>query len=122
DSGFKLTGFSDADYAGCKDTFKSTFEFLIIGGADNSPLIFKKSMYDSWKSRMKLYIDNQENKRMILNSVQNGLLIWPNVVEEDGTTRTKRYEELLVVEKLQADCDLKVVNIALQGLPRVLNS
>nr|GFB03226.1 copia protein [Tanacetum cinerariifolium] len=25
DSGFELTGFSDADYAGCKDTFKSTF-------------------------------------------------------------------------------------------------
>nr|GEZ44006.1 copia protein [Tanacetum cinerariifolium] len=24
DSGFKLTGFSDAKYAGCKDTFKST--------------------------------------------------------------------------------------------------
>nr|GEW48730.1 hypothetical protein [Tanacetum cinerariifolium] len=26
DSGFELTGFSDADYAGCKDTFKSTSE------------------------------------------------------------------------------------------------
>nr|GEW84303.1 retrovirus-related Pol polyprotein from transposon TNT 1-94 [Tanacetum cinerariifolium] len=26
DSGFKLTGFSDVDYAGCKDTFKSTFD------------------------------------------------------------------------------------------------
>nr|GEW37603.1 retrovirus-related Pol polyprotein from transposon TNT 1-94 [Tanacetum cinerariifolium] len=25
DSGFELTGFSDVDYAGCKDTFKSTF-------------------------------------------------------------------------------------------------
>ncbi|GJT13643.1 retrovirus-related pol polyprotein from transposon TNT 1-94 [Tanacetum coccineum] len=25
DSGFELTGFSDADYAGCRDTFKSTF-------------------------------------------------------------------------------------------------
>nr|GEX46017.1 hypothetical protein [Tanacetum cinerariifolium] len=25
DSGFELIGFSDADYAGCKDTFKSTF-------------------------------------------------------------------------------------------------
>nr|GFC88783.1 putative ribonuclease H-like domain-containing protein [Tanacetum cinerariifolium] len=24
DSGFELTGFSNADYAGCKDTFKST--------------------------------------------------------------------------------------------------
>nr|GEZ15913.1 retrovirus-related Pol polyprotein from transposon TNT 1-94 [Tanacetum cinerariifolium] len=33
DSGFKLIGFSDADYAGCKDTFKSTFggaQFLAI--------------------------------------------------------------------------------------------
>nr|GFB83221.1 uncharacterized mitochondrial protein AtMg00810-like [Tanacetum cinerariifolium] len=30
DSGFELTGFSDADYAGCKDSFKSTF-----GGAQS---------------------------------------------------------------------------------------
>ncbi|GJZ32313.1 hypothetical protein Tco_0577749 [Tanacetum coccineum] len=54
---------------------------------------------------------------MILNSVQNGPLVWPTVVEEDGTTRTKRYEELSVTEKLQADCDLKATNIVLQGLP-----
>ncbi|GJR12984.1 hypothetical protein Tco_0795636 [Tanacetum coccineum] len=54
---------------------------------------------------------------MILNSLQNGLLIWPTVVEEDGTTRTKKYEELSVAEKLQADCDLKATNIVLQCLP-----
>ncbi|GJV75701.1 hypothetical protein Tco_1507285 [Tanacetum coccineum] len=33
DSGFELTRFSDADYAGCKDTFKSTsggVQFLVI--------------------------------------------------------------------------------------------
>ncbi|GJU29761.1 hypothetical protein Tco_1173350 [Tanacetum coccineum] len=54
---------------------------------------------------------------MILNSVQNGPLVWRTVVEEDGTTRTKRYEELSVVEKLQADCDLKAINIILQSLP-----
>nr|GFA85811.1 copia protein [Tanacetum cinerariifolium] len=33
DSGFELTRFSDADYAGCRDTFKSTFggaQFLAI--------------------------------------------------------------------------------------------
>nr|GEU37644.1 hypothetical protein [Tanacetum cinerariifolium] len=35
----------------------------------------------------------------------------------DGTTRTKKYKELSVVEKLQADCDLKAKNIFLQGLP-----
>nr|GEW54671.1 retrovirus-related Pol polyprotein from transposon TNT 1-94 [Tanacetum cinerariifolium] len=52
---------------------------------------------------------------MILNSLQNGLLVWPTV-EEDGTTRTKKYEELSVAEKLQADYDLKATYIILQGL------
>ncbi|GKD21371.1 hypothetical protein Tco_1223074 [Tanacetum coccineum] len=74
-------------------------------------------MYDSWKSRMELYIDNRENGRMILNSVENGPLIWPTV-EENGETRKKKYEELSTAEKLQADCDLKATNIVLQGLPR----
>ncbi|GJW55717.1 retrovirus-related pol polyprotein from transposon TNT 1-94 [Tanacetum coccineum] len=91
-------------------------EFMIIAGADNHPPMLEKSLYDSWKSRMELYIENRENKRMILNLVHNGLLVWPTVVEDDGTTRTKRYEELSVAEKLQADCDLKATNIVLQGL------
>nr|GEX07239.1 retrovirus-related Pol polyprotein from transposon TNT 1-94 [Tanacetum cinerariifolium] len=41
DSGFELTGFSDADYAGCKDTFKST-----SGGAQ---FLGQKLM--SWSSK-----------------------------------------------------------------------
>ncbi|GKD40868.1 hypothetical protein Tco_1261075, partial [Tanacetum coccineum] len=32
-------------------------------------------------------------------------------------SRTKKYEELSVAEKLQADYDLKAINIVLQGLP-----
>nr|GEV30084.1 hypothetical protein [Tanacetum cinerariifolium] len=40
-SGFELTGFSDADYAGCKDTFKSTF-----GGAQ-----FLGEKLVSWSSK-----------------------------------------------------------------------
>ncbi|GJU20891.1 hypothetical protein Tco_1154233 [Tanacetum coccineum] len=86
-------------------------------GADNRPPMLEKSLYDFWKSRMELYIENQENRRMINNSVQNGPLVWPTVFEEDNTTRTKRYEEFSVAEKLQADCDLKATNIILQGLP-----
>ncbi|GKE11331.1 hypothetical protein Tco_1414882, partial [Tanacetum coccineum] len=35
----------------------------------------------------------------------------------NGTTRTNKYEELSISEKLQADCDLKATNIVLQGLP-----
>ncbi|GKC59762.1 hypothetical protein Tco_1087360 [Tanacetum coccineum] len=92
-------------------------EFMIIACSDNRPPMLEKSLYDSWKSRMELYIENQENRRMILNSLQNGPLVWPTVVEEDGTTRTKKYEELSIAEKLQANCDLKATNIILQGLP-----
>ncbi|GJR47997.1 retrovirus-related pol polyprotein from transposon TNT 1-94 [Tanacetum coccineum] len=67
--------------------------------------------------RSKLLFGTLENRRMILNSVQNGLLVWPTIFEEDGTTRTKRYKELSLVEKLQADYDLKATNIVLQGHP-----
>ncbi|GJW30135.1 hypothetical protein Tco_0047010 [Tanacetum coccineum] len=35
---------------------------------------------------------------------------------QNGTTMTKKYEELSVAEKLQADYDLKATNIILQGL------
>ncbi|GKD32354.1 hypothetical protein Tco_1247863, partial [Tanacetum coccineum] len=91
-------------------------EFMIISGTDNHPSMLEKSLYDSW-SRMELYIENRENGRMILNSLQNGPLVWPTVVEEDGTTRTKKYEELSVAEKLQVDCQIKATNIVLQGLP-----
>nr|GEW69644.1 uncharacterized mitochondrial protein AtMg00810-like [Tanacetum cinerariifolium] len=38
DSGFELTGFSDVDYAGCKDTFKST-----SGGAKTHELVLKET-------------------------------------------------------------------------------
>ncbi|GJW58110.1 hypothetical protein Tco_0104841 [Tanacetum coccineum] len=92
-------------------------EFMIIASTDNHPPMLEKYMYDSSKSRMELYIENRENKRMILNSVLNGLLVWPTIDEENGTTRTKKYEELSVAEKLQADCDLKATNIVLQSLP-----
>nr|GEW94497.1 hypothetical protein [Tanacetum cinerariifolium] len=89
-------------------------EFMIIAGADNRPSMLDKSLYDSWKNRMEHYI---ENRRMILSSVQNGPLIWPTITEADGTTRTKKYEELSATEKIQADCDCKATNIILQGLP-----
>ncbi|GJT17966.1 hypothetical protein Tco_0876672 [Tanacetum coccineum] len=53
---------------------------------------------------------------MILESVEHGPLIWPTI-EENGMTRTKKYEELSATDKTQADCDLKETNIILQGLP-----
>ncbi|GKE05249.1 hypothetical protein Tco_1397267 [Tanacetum coccineum] len=59
-------------------------KFMIIAGADNRPPMLEKSLYDSWKSHMEHYMENRENGRMILNSVQNGPLIWPTVTDADG--------------------------------------
>nr|GEW65198.1 integrase, catalytic region, zinc finger, CCHC-type, peptidase aspartic, catalytic [Tanacetum cinerariifolium] len=85
---------------------KNTFaEYMILSGAENRPPMLDKDLYDSWKSRMELYIQNREHERMILESVENGPLIWPTI-QENGMTRTKKYAELSVVEKIQADCDI----------------
>nr|GEY12155.1 retrovirus-related Pol polyprotein from transposon TNT 1-94 [Tanacetum cinerariifolium] len=53
---------------------------------------------------------------MIFESVENGLLIWPSI-EENGVTSPKKYSELSPTEAIQADRDIKVTNIILQGLP-----
>nr|GFB55802.1 hypothetical protein [Tanacetum cinerariifolium] len=53
---------------------------------------------------------------MILESVEQGPLIWP-FVEVEGVTRLKKYSELSVAAAIQADCDVKATNIILQGLP-----
>nr|GFB56466.1 hypothetical protein [Tanacetum cinerariifolium] len=80
--------------------------------ADNRPLMLEKDTYDSWKSRMELYMLNRQHGRMILESVENGPLLWLTV-EENGVTRTKKYSELSATEAIQADCDAKATNIIL---------
>nr|GEU81483.1 hypothetical protein [Tanacetum cinerariifolium] len=88
----------------------------ILLGADNRPPMLEKDMYDSWKSRMKLYMLNRQYDRMILESVEHGPLLWP-IIEEDGVTRLKKYSELSAAEAIQAGCDVKATNIILQALP-----
>nr|GEX34842.1 hypothetical protein [Tanacetum cinerariifolium] len=65
---------------------------------------------------MELYMMNRQHGRMILESVENGPLIWP-MIEENGVTRPKKYSELSATEAIQADCDVKATNIILYGLP-----
>nr|GFC21741.1 hypothetical protein [Tanacetum cinerariifolium] len=77
-------------------------EYMILSGADNRPSMLDKDMYDSWESRMELYMQNRENEIMILESVENDPLIWPTI-EENGMTRIKKYAELSTDEKIQAD-------------------
>ncbi|GJT96422.1 hypothetical protein Tco_1091940 [Tanacetum coccineum] len=96
-------------------------DFMILSGADNRPPMLDKHLYNSWKSRMELYMLNREHERMILESVKHGLLIWPTI-EENRVTMTKKYFELSATEKIQADCDIKATNIILEGLPTYIYS
>nr|GEZ22311.1 hypothetical protein [Tanacetum cinerariifolium] len=78
--------------------------------------MLEKDMYDSWKSRIKLYMMNRQHGQMILEFVEHGPLIWPTI-EENGVTRPRKYSKLTPAEAIQADCDVKATNIILQGLP-----
>ncbi|GKB46499.1 hypothetical protein Tco_0897252 [Tanacetum coccineum] len=55
----------------------------ILSGADNRQPMLEKDMYESWKTIMELYMMNRQHGQMILESVENGPLIWPTI-EEDG--------------------------------------
>nr|GFC28165.1 hypothetical protein [Tanacetum cinerariifolium] len=65
---------------------------------------------------MELYMMNRQHGRMILESVENGPLLWPTI-EENRVTRPKKYSELSATKAIQADCDVKATNIILQRLP-----
>ncbi|GJU71680.1 hypothetical protein Tco_1263085 [Tanacetum coccineum] len=92
-------------------------EFMIVAGADNRPPLLDKPHYESWKRYIELYIQGKDHGRIILNSVENGPLVWLTVALENGIVKPKTYEELSDKEKLQADCDLKATKIVLQDLP-----
>nr|GEY50413.1 hypothetical protein [Tanacetum cinerariifolium] len=65
DSGFKLTGFSDADYARCKDTFKST--------SDGVQFLGEKLLmdYGFHFNRIPIYCDSKSAIAISCNPVQH---------------------------------------------------
>nr|GEU65647.1 hypothetical protein [Tanacetum cinerariifolium] len=90
----------------------------ILSWADNRPPMLEKDMYDSWRSKMELYMLNRQHGRMILKSVKNGPLLWPTV-EENGVTRPKK----LVVPVFQkGDDPIDVINHMMSFLTMVVTS
>nr|GEX91319.1 hypothetical protein [Tanacetum cinerariifolium] len=96
DSGFELTGFSDADYAGCKDTFKSTF-----GGAQ-----FLGEKLVSWSSK------NQSQRDLPWNTpldrvevlVINGNPSRVNIKQLRGRIRQWRYNLIPAESRFKTPC------------------
>ncbi|GKA84930.1 hypothetical protein Tco_0806584, partial [Tanacetum coccineum] len=97
---------------GGEETFQST-------SLSSSCIISKITSILQLVSRameMELYMMKRPHGRMILASVEKGLLVLPSITV-DGVTRLKEYTKLTPAEAIQADCDIKAINIILQGLP-----
>ncbi|GJV87772.1 hypothetical protein Tco_1531710 [Tanacetum coccineum] len=70
-------------------------ENIIVAGAENQPPMLNKGMYDSWKSRILLYIEG--NGEILIDSFNNGPLQFKKeiiVPATEGTPEHKRPQEL----------------------------
>ncbi|GJR31867.1 integrase, catalytic region, zinc finger, CCHC-type containing protein [Tanacetum coccineum] len=62
-----------------------------------------------------IIVAGAENRPLMLDSIDNGLLVYPTV-EENGQTRPMKYSELTEAQQLQDDCEVQATNIILHGL------
>nr|GEX27307.1 hypothetical protein [Tanacetum cinerariifolium] len=78
-----------------KSRMTTLAEHIIVAGAENRPPMLEK---------------------MMLDSIDNGPLVYPTV-EENWQTRPKKYSELTEAQQLLDDFDVQATNIFLHGLP-----
>nr|GEX70943.1 reverse transcriptase domain-containing protein [Tanacetum cinerariifolium] len=72
---------------------------IIVAGVENRPPMLEKSMYDSWASRIRLFIKGKKHGWMMLDSIDNGLLVYLTV-EENRQTRPKKYSKFTEAQQL----------------------
>nr|GEY49015.1 retrovirus-related Pol polyprotein from transposon TNT 1-94 [Tanacetum cinerariifolium] len=141
DSGFELIGFSDADYVGCKDTFKSTFggaqlldEKLVSlsskkqdSGSESRPPMLNKENYVPWSSRLLRYAKSRPNGKLFQNSILNGpyvrrMITEPGDAERDVNVNETFHEqtddELSERELKQIEADDQAIQTILLSLPK----
>ncbi|GKD60158.1 hypothetical protein Tco_1297667 [Tanacetum coccineum] len=96
-------------------------ENVIATGAENRPPMLKKGMYDSWKSRILLYIKGKENGEMLIDSINNGLFQFKKEIiipATEGTPEHKhpqKLKDLTPEKKLSESYDIKATSIILLG-------
>ncbi|GKC29298.1 hypothetical protein Tco_1036592 [Tanacetum coccineum] len=101
----------------------TTAENVIVAGSETRPPMLEKGMYDSWKTRIMLYIRGKENGEMLKDSVEHYPYKFKSEItikDTDGVTdicREERLEDLKGDDKLRYDSDIKIVNILLLELP-----
>ncbi|GJV83304.1 hypothetical protein Tco_1523202, partial [Tanacetum coccineum] len=82
-----------------------------------------KINYNSWASRMLLYIKGKDHGKLLADSVLNGSFQYGTMVEPrnkttPATIRARTYADLINEEKIRESVDIKATNVVLQGLPQ----
>ncbi|GKD57469.1 hypothetical protein Tco_1290856, partial [Tanacetum coccineum] len=83
----------------------SLAEDAIVASADNRPPMLEKTNYNSWASRMQLYIKDKENGDLLVDSVLNGpfqleTIKVPGTTNTPATVRARTHADLTKEEKL----------------------
>ncbi|GJV42648.1 hypothetical protein Tco_1421088 [Tanacetum coccineum] len=60
-------------------------EHIIYVGAEIRPSMLEKSMYYSWVSHIRLFIKGEKIDRMMLDSIVEGLLVYPMLINDMHT-------------------------------------
>ncbi|GKB44616.1 copia protein [Tanacetum coccineum] len=90
---------------------------MIVAGAENHPPMLDKTMYNSWQSRMLLYIKEKKNGRMMLESIENGPLVYPTVKERvqlniSGIESSYSCKALNChIKNVNADCTTSLISL-----------
>nr|GEY81677.1 hypothetical protein [Tanacetum cinerariifolium] len=90
-------------------------------GAENRPPMLEKDMYDSWRSRMEMYMLNRQHDRIILESAEHGPLLWPSVKEE-GSEFSSPETGLVVLVFQKGDDPIDSINHMMSFLTSVVTS
>nr|GEY75945.1 hypothetical protein [Tanacetum cinerariifolium] len=64
----------------------------ILSGAENHPPMLEKDMYDSWRSRMELYMLNRQHSRIILESTSVVTSMYPTTNNQLRTSSNPRQQ------------------------------
>nr|GFB43295.1 retrovirus-related Pol polyprotein from transposon TNT 1-94 [Tanacetum cinerariifolium] len=114
DSGFELTGFSDVDYAGCKDSFKSTF-----GGAQ-----FLGEKLVSWSSKKQNYTSLSTAEAEYVSLSACSIAVSCNPVQHSRTKHIavryhfiKEHVEKGTIELYFVKTDYQLADIFTKALP-----
>ncbi|GJW94459.1 hypothetical protein Tco_0174131 [Tanacetum coccineum] len=95
----------------------------LLPGLTTVPPMLDKSNYNSWASRMLLYLEGKDHGKLLVDSVLNGSFQYETIVEPGdentpATVRPRTYTNLTEEEKLRESIDIKATNIVLQALPQ----